>query len=168
MFIRLPSQQAFSKLLQASVPNQWYAMIFYFHAKETLYHKKGFVLSLVSKVRVFGTRKWSIDGPHPFLMSWFLLWEIALFSWFSCCVGVVIAVKLNFIFRIMSMVFTWTKAVLPSSSKLQVTPIQFTATSVHTVMDAGTRCMWFVGSGMLVWLSDQQVRQTVEQLITAQ
>ena len=168
MFIGLPSQQALSKLLQAFVPNHWYEMIFYFHAKETLYHKKGFVLSLVLKVRVFGSRKWHIYGPHPFLKSWCHLWEVALFSCFSCCVGVVIAVKLNFIFRIMSMAFTWTKAVLPSSSKLQVTPIQFIANSVHTVMDAGTGCMWFVGAGMLVWLSGQQVRQTVEQLITAQ
>lgn len=168
MLIGLPSQQAFSKLLQASIPNHWYGMIFYFHANETLYHKKGFVLSFLSKVKVFGSRKRRIYGPHTFLKPWCILWEVALFSCFSCCVGVVIAVKLNFIFRIMSMVFTWTKAVLPSSSKLQVTPIQFIANSVHTVMDAGTGCMWFVDSGMLVWLSGQQVHQTVEQLITAQ
>ena len=32
-------------------------MIFYSDANKTHYHKKSFALSLVSKVRVFGTRK---------------------------------------------------------------------------------------------------------------
>ena len=36
-------------------------MIFYSHANETNYHKKGFVLSLVFKV---GTRKWAICLSH--------------------------------------------------------------------------------------------------------
>ena len=33
-------------------------MVFYFHANKTHFHKKGFALCLVLKVRVFGTRKW--------------------------------------------------------------------------------------------------------------
>ena len=33
-------------------------MIFYSYADETHCDKKGFALSLVLKVRVFGTRKW--------------------------------------------------------------------------------------------------------------
>ena len=32
-------------------------MIFYSHTNETHFHKKGFALSLVLKVRIFGTRK---------------------------------------------------------------------------------------------------------------
>ena len=36
-------------------------MIFYSHANKTHFHIKGFALSLVWKVRVFKTRKWSID-----------------------------------------------------------------------------------------------------------
>ena len=35
-------------------------MVFYFHANKTHFHKKGFALCLVLKVRVFGTRKWLI------------------------------------------------------------------------------------------------------------
>ena len=35
-------------------------IIFYSHANKTHFHMKGFALSLVLKVRVFGTRKWSI------------------------------------------------------------------------------------------------------------
>ena len=35
-------------------------MIFYYHANKTHFHKKGFALGLVLRVRVFGTRKWSI------------------------------------------------------------------------------------------------------------
>ena len=31
---------------------------FYSHANETTFHKRGFVLSVVFKVRVFGTREW--------------------------------------------------------------------------------------------------------------
>ena len=36
-------------------------IIFYSHVNEAHYHKKGFALTLVFKVRVFGTRKWFID-----------------------------------------------------------------------------------------------------------
>ena len=35
-------------------------MILYFHANKTYFHKKGFALSLVYRVRVFVTRKWSV------------------------------------------------------------------------------------------------------------
>ena len=35
-------------------------MIFYFHANKTYFHKKGFALSLVYRVRVFVSRKWSV------------------------------------------------------------------------------------------------------------
>lgn len=38
-------------------------IIFYSHANETHYHRKGFALTLVFKVRVFGTRKWLV-GRH--------------------------------------------------------------------------------------------------------
>ena len=33
---------------------------FYYHANKTRFHKKGFVNGVVLRVRVFGTRKWSI------------------------------------------------------------------------------------------------------------
>ena len=35
-------------------------MIFYYHAKKTHFHKKGFAPDLVLKVGVFETRKWPI------------------------------------------------------------------------------------------------------------
>ena len=35
-------------------------MIFHSHANKTHFHNKGFALSLVLKVRFFGTRKWPI------------------------------------------------------------------------------------------------------------
>ena len=35
-------------------------MIFNYHANKTHFHNKGFALSLVLKVRFFGTRKWPI------------------------------------------------------------------------------------------------------------
>ena len=35
-------------------------MIFYYHANKTHFHKKGFALGLVLRVRDFGTRKWPI------------------------------------------------------------------------------------------------------------
>lgn len=35
-------------------------MIFYFHANETYFLKKGFALTLVLKVRALGTWKWPI------------------------------------------------------------------------------------------------------------
>ena len=37
-------------------------MIFYYHANKTHFHKKGFALGLVLRVRVFGTRKWPIPA----------------------------------------------------------------------------------------------------------
>ena len=33
----------------------------YYHANKTNFHKKGFALGLVLRVRVFGTRKWPIN-----------------------------------------------------------------------------------------------------------
>ena len=36
-------------------------IVFYSHAKKTNFHNKRFALSLVLKVRVFGTRKWPIE-----------------------------------------------------------------------------------------------------------
>ena len=36
-------------------------MIFNYHANKTYFHNKGFALSLVLKVRFFGTRKWPIE-----------------------------------------------------------------------------------------------------------
>ena len=38
-------------------------MIFNYDANKTHFHKKGFALSLVLKVRFFGTRKWPIVEP---------------------------------------------------------------------------------------------------------
>ena len=35
-------------------------MSFNSHAKKTRFHRKGFALSLVLKVRVFGSRKWPV------------------------------------------------------------------------------------------------------------
>ena len=35
-------------------------IIFYYHANKTHFHKKGFALGLVLRVRGFGTRKWPI------------------------------------------------------------------------------------------------------------
>ena len=37
-------------------------IIFHSHAKKTHFHKKGCALSLILKVRVFGTRKWPIGA----------------------------------------------------------------------------------------------------------
>ena len=39
-------------------------IIFYYHANKTHFHKKGFALGLILRVRVFGTRKWHIDRFH--------------------------------------------------------------------------------------------------------
>ena len=36
-------------------------IIFHSHANKTHFHKKGCALGLISKVRVFGTRKWLIN-----------------------------------------------------------------------------------------------------------
>ena len=40
-------------------------MIFYYHANKTNFHKKGFALGLVLRVRVFGTSKWPIQQVAP-------------------------------------------------------------------------------------------------------
>ena len=41
-------------------------MSFNYDANKTYFHNKGFALSLVLKVRFFGTRKWPIDkAPIP-------------------------------------------------------------------------------------------------------
>ena len=40
-------------------------MIFHSHANKTHFHKKGCALSLILKVRVFGTRKWPILMQQP-------------------------------------------------------------------------------------------------------
>ena len=37
-------------------------MVFYYHANKTHFHKKGFALGLVLRVRFFGTRKWPIGA----------------------------------------------------------------------------------------------------------
>ena len=39
-------------------------MIFNYDAKKTHFHNKGFALTLVLKVRFFGTRKWPISEWH--------------------------------------------------------------------------------------------------------
>ena len=38
-------------------------MLSYYHANKTHFHKKGFALGLVLRVRVFGTLKWPIHFP---------------------------------------------------------------------------------------------------------
>ena len=42
-------------------------MIFYSHANRT--HKKGFTLSLILKVKVFGTRNWPITSIAEFILE---------------------------------------------------------------------------------------------------
>ena len=37
-------------------------IIFYSHVDKTHFQKQGFAISLVLKVRVFGTRKWPTDS----------------------------------------------------------------------------------------------------------
>ena len=44
-------------------------MIFNYDANKTHFHNKGFALSLVLKVRFFGTRKWPIGGHSVFIMQ---------------------------------------------------------------------------------------------------
>ena len=41
-------------------------MIFNYDANKTLFHNKGFALSLVLKARFFGTRKWPIESKTTF------------------------------------------------------------------------------------------------------
>ena len=65
-------------LPQASVSKQgkyyckaiYMEMIFYSHdIKLTHFHKKGFALSLILKVTVFGTRKWPIKNLYTSVLS---------------------------------------------------------------------------------------------------
>ena len=51
-------------------------MTFYYHANKTHFHKKGFALGLILRVRVFGTRKWPI-GDQALHFS---LGNIAMFA----------------------------------------------------------------------------------------
>ena len=45
-------------------------MIFNYDANKTLFHNKGFALSLFLKVRFFGTRKWPIlHIPHSITLD---------------------------------------------------------------------------------------------------
>ena len=39
---------------------------FYYRANKTHFHKKGFALGLVLRVRVYGTRKWPIENIARF------------------------------------------------------------------------------------------------------
>ena len=49
-----------SGLKRGQVRNLSCENAFYCHANKTNFHKKGFTLGLVLRVRVFGTRKWPI------------------------------------------------------------------------------------------------------------
>ena len=68
-------------------------MIFYSHANKTYFHKKGFALSLVLKVRDFGTQKWPILTnlvPSPFSAPFHLrlrpdIFESAYFFFYTNC-----------------------------------------------------------------------------------
>ena len=46
----------------------WYDNDFSFSCKESHFHKKGCALALILKVRVFGTRKWSIFHWHSIVL----------------------------------------------------------------------------------------------------
>ena len=50
----------FCKTRPSAKPFLWW-WFFYYHANKTHFHKKGFALGLVLRVRVFGTRKWPIS-----------------------------------------------------------------------------------------------------------
>ena len=41
----------------------------FWYANNPLFYKRGFALSLVLKVRIFGTRKWLLTSPLPFFFS---------------------------------------------------------------------------------------------------
>ena len=45
-------------------------MIFNYYANKTHFHNKGFALSLVLKVRFFGTRKWPIEFAVACIATW--------------------------------------------------------------------------------------------------
>ena len=70
-FIR-PFPSCSKLLFQSEAKSETIAvkMIFHSHSNEAHYHKKGFGLSRVSKVRFFGTRKWPFHlSPRIFLAS---------------------------------------------------------------------------------------------------
>ena len=56
----------------ALIINHQLEMIFHSHANKTHFHKKGCVLGLILKVRIFGTRNWPITGHFSKLLrdSW--------------------------------------------------------------------------------------------------
>ena len=41
--------------------------VFFSDTNETQYHKKGFTLNFVSKMRVFGTKKWHIKQKQKWM-----------------------------------------------------------------------------------------------------
>ena len=47
-----------SVLKRGQVPNPSYENDFYYHANKTHFHKEGFAVGPVLRVRVFRTRKW--------------------------------------------------------------------------------------------------------------
>ena len=49
-------------------------MSFHSHANKTHFHKKGCALGLILKVRVFGTRKWSIHFTNFGIMNTHVRW----------------------------------------------------------------------------------------------
>ena len=51
-------------------------MILHCHANKTKFHKKGCALSLILKVRDFGTRKWPIVHQTAFFFSTLVSWTL--------------------------------------------------------------------------------------------
>ena len=62
-------------------------MIFHSHASKTHFHRKGCVLTLILKVRVFGIRKWSI------LLMFFVRGFVPVRLLFSSCIAVLYLAK---------------------------------------------------------------------------
>ena len=58
-------------------------MIFNYDANKTHFHNKGFALSLVLKVRFFGTRKWPIKEHYVIVKS--TMWSLKLKVGDSSC-----------------------------------------------------------------------------------
>ena len=72
-------------LKRGQVQNFLVKTIFYYHANKSRFHKKGFALVLVLRVRDFGSRKWPIKPlnmriisrfSHFFHFNFFLLLQI--------------------------------------------------------------------------------------------
>ena len=55
-------------------------MIFNYDANKTHFHNKGFALSLVLKVRFFGTRKWSIAVHILSYFPTFTIWTLQIWA----------------------------------------------------------------------------------------